>query len=277
METSRKILVLGSGGSLGSYIMANPDNTNDVLIGYNHKTLDVTNRADVVKTIASEMPNVVINASAYTQVDAAERDRETAFAVNTLGPQYMAEACNMLSIPLVHVSTDYVFGDNNPDGYTEDCESYNPLNIYGETKLLGELAIKDATDNYYIVRTSWLFGKNSKNFLAKVIALAKKTGEVYIVDDEVGCPTYVKDLSKTIYEILDNKMAPGIYHCCSSNSLSRFDFAKEALELMDIHVNMYKTSRFKRDAKVPFVSILKNTKLHMHRTSIEMIVDYLFH
>ena len=274
-----KILVFGAGGSLGSYLMLNPHKYNDVLFGFSHQEVDVTNKSNTMETIFEIAPDVVINAAAFTNVDGAERNPEIAFAVNALAPQYMAEACNKIGIPLVHVSTDYVFGGNKHEGYTEDNERYNPLNIYGETKLIGELSIKDTTDKYFIVRTSWLFGKNSKNFLAKIIKIAKETGRVSVVDDEVGCPTYVKDLCETIYDILDNNREYGVYHCCSSNSLSRFEFARETLELLDIPVEMYKTSLlcFKREARVPFISILKNTKLHMHRTSIEMLVDYLFH
>jgi dTDP-4-dehydrorhamnose reductase len=188
----------------------------------------------------------------------------------------MAQACHHLDIPFIHISTDYIFGDNKKDGYPEDYDEFNPLSVYGVSKLEGEQQVLETGGKNYIFRTSWLFGPSATNFIDKITKYAKELPELKVVTDEVGCPTYVKDLSEGILLALKGEIEPGIYHVCSKDSLSRYEFAKEILELqgIDTPIKEAKLDDFERKAQVPNISILLNTKLDEARSSEEMLKEY---
>jgi len=238
--------------------------------------IDITDKKAVKEVINEVKPYFVVNCAAYTNVEKAEDDRELAFKVNADAPKYMANVCSDLNISFMHISTDYVFGDNKEDGYTEEYSHFNPLNVYGESKLKGELNVLESKPDSYIFRTSWLFGPNATNFIDKILKYAKELPELKVVTDEIGCPTYVKDLSEAMLLALDNQIVPGIYHLCSSNHISRYEFAKEILSLAGISTTIKecKLEDFPRKAKIPNISILVNTKLKKARTSYEMLQDY---
>lgn len=274
----KKILVFGSNGMLGSYLCKMLD-SKDYGVIKNDRTsrgIDITNKDLVHKIVKETKPNFVVNCAAYTNVDKAEDEKEIAFQVNADAPKHIAQACNTLNIPFIHISTDYVFGDDKKDGYTEDYAHFNPLNVYGESKLQGELNVLASKPDSYIFRTSWLFGPNATNFINKITKYAKELPELKVVTDEIGCPTYVKDLSQIILLAINSDIPSGIYHVCSSNSLSRFEFAKEILSLQNINtpIKECKLQDFPRKAKIPHISILRNTKLKEARTSTEMLTDY---
>jgi len=274
----KKILVFGSSGMLGKYLC-------DVLEEKGYEVIrnditdegvDITNEQLVRDLILSSDAQYVVNCAAYTNVEKAQEDRETAFKVNASAPKYMAETSFELGIPFIHVSTDYVFGDNKEDGYPENYSHFKPLNVYGESKLEGEKNVLSSGAESFIFRTSWLFGPNATNFIDKISKYAKELPELKVVTDEVGCPTYVRDLSEGILLALEEKIEPGIYHICSRDSLSRYEFAQEILRQQGIETTIKECTLedFPRKAVVPHVSILLNTKLEEGRTSKEMLRDY---
>jgi dTDP-4-dehydrorhamnose reductase len=276
---NKKVLVFGSNGMLGAYFSNMLLEQNVYEVVRNDKSLggiDITDEKAVMEVIKEVKPYFVVNCAAYTNVEKAEDDRELAFKVNADAPKYMANVCRDLDISFIHISTDYVFGDNKEDGYTEEYSHFNPLNVYGQSKLKGELNVLESKPDSYIFRTSWLFGPNATNFIDKILKYAKELPELKVVTDEIGCPTYVKDLSEAMLLALNNEIEPGIYHLCSSNHISRYEFAKEILSVVGIPATIKecKLKDFPRKAKIPNISILVNTKLKKARTSYEMLQDY---
>ena len=274
----KKVLVFGSSGMLGNYLCNLLEEKgysvirNDITQG----GIDITEEQQVRDMIYESKAEYAVNCAAYTDVEKAEDEKELAFEVNANAPKHMAKVSKELNIPFIHVSTNYVFGENKEDGYVEDYKNFLPLNIYGESKLQGEINVLEQNVRSYIFRTSWLFGPNAKNFVNKISTLAKERPEIKVVTDEIGCPTYVKDLSEGMILAIEKKIEPGIYHVCSRDSLSRYEFAKEILDIQEIDtpVNECKLEDFPRKAVVPHISILINTKLDEARTSKEMLEEH---
>jgi dTDP-4-dehydrorhamnose reductase len=280
--SKKKVLVFGSSGMLGSYLsnlLEEKYKEKGFEVIRNDKAdggIDITSQQQVKEAIKESEIDYIVNCAAYTDVNGAEENPKIAFKVNADAPKYMAQVCKELNIPFIHVSTDYVFGDNKEDGYRENHEDFNPMNVYGVSKLDGEQNVLEVGGSNYIFRTSWLFGPGATNFIDKISKYAKELPELKVVTDEVGCPTYVRDLSEGMILALEEKIDPGIYHVCSKDSLSRYEFAKEILRLQDIDtpIKEAKLEDFERKAQVPNISILLNTKLDEARTSTEMLEEY---
>lgn len=221
-----KILLLGSNGQLGQSILhrAAPN----FLTPLTKEGLDISDRSDVFLKVNQETPDIVINAAAYTDVNLAEIHQDKAKKINTNGPRYLVEACSKNDIPIIHISTDYVFDGNKKSPYLPSDKT-GPIGIYGKTKLDGEMYVQEYKFGY-VIRTSWLFSEYGKNFFKTMYALSKKQTEISVVCDEIGCPTYAGDLADCLIlsskYILANKLIPGIYHYASSNHCSWYDFAK---------------------------------------------------
>ncbi|MDO8886354.1 MAG: dTDP-4-dehydrorhamnose reductase [Candidatus Oleimmundimicrobium sp.] len=229
--------------------------------GLSHQELDVTNKRDVDICINDNKPDVVIHAAAYTDVDGCESNRELAFLVNAEGTKNVASACRAMDSAMVYISTDYVFDGAKDIPHTEE-DKPNPINIYGESKLAGENYVKSILDKYYIVRTSWLFGKNGKNFVETILRLAQEKNELKVVNDQVGSPTYTLDLARAIKALL-TKPSFGYYHISNQGSCSWYDFAREILGLSglnDIKVIPVSTEEIKRLANRPKYSVLNCQK-----------------
>lgn len=280
--SKKKVLVFGSSGMLGSYfcnLLEEKYKEKGFEVIRNDKAdggIDITDQQQVNEAIHESQANYVVNCAALTNVDAAEDNPEIAFKVNAYAPKYMAEICKELNIPFIHISTDYVFGNNKEDGYTEEYDEFNPLNEYGKSKLDGEENVLEVGGTNYIFRTSWLFGSGATNFIDKISKYARELPELKVVTDEIGCPTYVRDLSEGIVLALEKEIDPGIYHVCSKDSLSRYEFAENILKLQGIEtpIKEAKLDDFPRTAKVPHTSILLNTKLDEARSSNEMLEEY---
>ena len=276
----KKVLLFGSSGMLGSYLSnLLEEKYPDFEVIRNDKAdggIDITDEQQVRDMVYEKKADYVVNCAAFTDVNAAEDNPKVAFKVNADAPEYMAKICKEQNIPFIHISTDYIFGDNREEGYKEDHKEFNPLNVYGVSKLDGEQRILEAGGTNYILRTSWLFGPGATNFIDKISKYARELPELKVVTDEVGCPTYVRDLSEAIVLALEDKIDPGIYHVCSKDSLSRYEFAQEILRLqgIDTPIHEAKLSDFDRKAQVPNISILINTKLKEARTSTEMLEEY---
>lgn len=256
-------MIIGAGGMLGTDLCkVFPD-----AISLTHKDLDITNRKLVIDTIRGNNPDVVINAAAYTNVDKAEDEQDLAFAVNGYASGYIAEGCTLVGAKLIHYSTDYVF-DGTKQEYIESDKT-NPINAYGRSKLLGEQEITKYTDNYIIIRTSWLFGKHGKNFVDTMLKLSPQMETIKVVSDQFGKPTYTADLAHKTIEIIN--MEPGIYHITNDGTCSWYEFASASIgNTVPCNSEEYPTK-----AKRPQYSILSNTKTAPMRHWKEALGYYL--
>jgi dTDP-4-dehydrorhamnose reductase len=258
-----KVMILGAGGMLGKDLCeVFPD-----AIPFTHSELDITNRQLVIGAIQENNPDVVINAAAYTKVDQAEDETELAFEVNGYAPGYIAEGCSQIGAKLVHYSTDYVF-DGTKQEYIES-DSPNPINAYGKSKLRGEQEIAKNTDNFMIIRTSWLFGKHGKNFVDTMLRLSPQIEKVKVVNDQCGKPTYTADLARKTAEIIS--MEPGIYHITNDGTCSWYEFASATIT----NTTPCTSKEYPTKAKRPRYSILKNTKTTQMRHWKEALSAYL--
>ena len=242
-----KILVTGVGGQLGHDVMneliarGHTGVGSDIAPEYSgvadgsavttaeYVPMDITDAAQVSEVITKVSPDVVIHCAAWTAVDAAEDDDKKAKvkAINADGTQNIANVCKQLDCKMVYISTDYVFDGQGETPWEPDCKDYKPLNVYGETKLAGELAVSNTLDKYFIVRIAWVFGKNGKNFIKTMLNVAKTHDTLKVVNDQIGTPTYTYDLARLMIDmILTDKY--GYYHATNEGGyISWYDFTKE--------------------------------------------------
>jgi dTDP-4-dehydrorhamnose reductase len=240
------------------------------LIGLGHEALDITEEQDTVRTVQDIRPGIVIHSAGYTDVDGCEKDPDRAVRVNSQGTLHVARACDQAGARLVYMSTDYVFDGNASRPYSEE-DPVNPLNIYGQSKLEGERHILRLLEEFTIVRTQWLFGKEGKNFVATVLDSAGSRKPLKAVRDQIGSPTYVVDLSRAILSILESS-GGGVFHVANSSSCSWYDFAVETLriaEISDIEIIPVDEASLGRPARRPLYSVLDCGKL-MRETGLKM-------
>ena len=256
-----KILITGANGLLGHELASVLKDHSLILLS--HSQLDISNSDSVNKEIDTHSPDIIINSAAYTQVDLCESNYDLAFSSNATGPKNLAIKCKQLNIPLIHISTDYVFeGNQEKNTPLEETDKLGPKTVYGKTKLEGEKLVMENCDKYFILRTAWLYGEG-KNFVKTMINLSKKNKELKVVNDQVGCPTYAKDLAKAIKEIIDKKSEKyGIYHVTNKGEVSWYEFAKKIFEIkkIEIKVNPCTSEEFPRPAPRPHYSVLNNQK-----------------
>ena len=192
-------------------------------------SLDITNKAAVEKTIKDVNPNVIVHCAAWTAVDMAEDDDkvEKVRAINAGGTQNIADVAKAIDAKMVYISTDYVFDGQGTEPWQPDCKDYKPLNIYGQTKLEGELAVSNTLEKYFIVRIAWVFGKNGKNFIKTMLKVGKSHDEVKVVNDQIGTPTYTFDLARLLVDMIETDKY-GYYHATNEGGyISWYDFTKE--------------------------------------------------
>jgi dTDP-4-dehydrorhamnose reductase len=261
--TQQKTILFGAHGMLGYALQGVFPHAQ--FIG--HSDVDITDEDAIMKLMNLEHPAIVINAAAYTDVDGCEDNRVYAFAVNGNGPGYIAKACAEVDALLVHFSTDYIF-DGTKTEYREDARP-NPINIYGESKLHGEVSIAKNLENYRIVRTSWLFGSHGKNFVDTILTLSRQMPVVCVVNDQVGKPTYTVDLANKVPEIILRD--PGMYHITNDGHCSWYEFASTFIT----NASPCSTEEFSRKAKRPAYSVLANTKIPPLRHWKEAVKDYI--
>ena len=192
-------------------------------------SLDITD-ADAVDRVICEMkPDVVVHCAAWTAVDLAEDEdkKDKVHAINADGTANIAKACKKTGSKMVYISTDYVFDGQGPTPWTPDCKDYKPLNVYGQSKLDGELAVSSTLDNYFIVRIAWVFGKNGKNFIKTMLNVAKTHSTLKVVNDQIGTPTYTFDLARLLVDMIETNKY-GYYHVTNEGGyISWYDFTKE--------------------------------------------------
>ena len=254
-----KILITGSNGMLGHDLKQVLCENHDLVLTTS-KTLDITDEKQVMDVISAEKPDVVINAAAYTDVDGCEQNTDLAFSVNGDACGNLARACNANGSVLVHISTDYVFNGENTRPWLEDDE-VGPISVYGKSKLRGEEEIAKELDEFFIIRTAWLYGINGGNFPKTMLELAENHSQITVVYDEVGCPTYTLDLAKAISELIESDYY-GIYHITNSGYCSWCEFSRFIFKTAerDVEVIPVTASEFKRPAPRPHYSVLENRK-----------------
>ena len=175
---------------------------NFLIIGFSHRDLDITKETDVTAVMKDYDCDLIINAAAYTNVDGAEVEKEKAFRINSDGPAILAQACCEVDIPLIHISTDYVFDGTKDCGFIED-DANAPLGVYGDSKLAGEKAVRELLEKHIILRTSWVYSSSGNNFVKTMLNLGQKREELKIINDQIGCPTAAYDIAKTLLELGD--------------------------------------------------------------------------
>jgi dTDP-4-dehydrorhamnose reductase len=256
-----KILITGANGLLGHELSSILKG--HTLILFSHSQLDISDPESVNKQIDSSSPDIIINSAAYTQVDACETNYDLAFKSNAIGPKNLAIKCKQLGIPLIHISTDYVFeGNEKKNSPLVENDKLGPKTVYGKTKLEGEKMVQENCEKYFILRTAWLYGEG-KNFVKTMLSLSKKNNELKVVNDQIGSPTYAKDLAKAIKEIIEKKSDKyGIYHVTNKGEVSWYEFAKKIFEIknIEIKVNPCTSEEFPRPAPRPHYSVLSNQK-----------------
>lgn len=272
-----RIVLFGKSGMLGSCLYENLSDHS--IFGFRGVECDIMD-FDKVEIIFKELkPEIVINAAAYTKVDDSENDEELAMNVNGHGVGNMAALCKKYGAKFIHFSTDYVF-DGHKKNWTE-FDKPNPINVYGKSKLLGETLIQEKMQKFYIIRTSWLFGENGKNFVDTMAGLGKEKEEVSVVSDQFGSPTYTKDLAKKVIEFFVNKkplLEYGIYHITNSGTTNWSGFAETIFKtlFLDTKVKEITTGELNRPAKRPKYSTLKSTKFDFDmRNWKKALKDYL--
>ncbi len=273
-----KVFVTGVRGQLGYDVMNELGKRGHEAIGsdiqikekitlpYQYVQLDITDAQAVSKVIAEIKPAAVIHCAAWTAVDAAEEEENKAkvFAINVDGTKNITEACKKLDCKMMYISTDYVFNGQGTEPWQPDCNEYAPLNVYGESKLQGELAVAKALEKYFIVRIAWVFGKNGNNFIKTMLNVGKKFDTLRVVNDQIGTPTYTFDLAKLLVDMIETEKY-GYYHATNEGSyISWYDFACEifkqagyATKVVPVTTEEYGLSKAKR----PFNSRLDKSKL----------------
>jgi len=252
-----KILITGSNGMLGHDLREVLKDNHDLVLTTS-KTLDITDKKQVMDFIGDSKPDIVINSAAYTDVDGCEENKDLAYAVNGEGVRNLALACREVDCALLHISTDYVFDGTARDPIAEDGE-IGPISVYGKSKLEGEKSILEIMDKYFIVRTAWLYGINGRNFPKTMLELAENHSEITVVYDEVGTPTYTPDLAYGISQLIETDKY-GVYHLTNSGSCSWCEFSRLIFEIADKDVKVIPVtaSEFARPAPRPSYSVLEN-------------------
>jgi dTDP-4-dehydrorhamnose reductase len=227
-----RVLVIGNRGQLGSCVVdVLGRNHSLAILGIDYPEIDIASPESVGLVFGGFDPDFVINCAAYTAVDDAETNEELALAVNGLGTRLIADECRKAAAWLVHVSTDYVFDGTATSPYAEDAEP-SPASAYGRTKLAGEEAVRELLpDTHYLVRTAWLYGRNGNNFVKTMLRLEQERDTVSVVTDQVGQPTYARDLAEHVGMLLDRHPAPGTYHGTNSGEVSWYEFTREIFRL----------------------------------------------
>lgn len=261
-----RVLVTGAKGQLGSDVVNELNSRKYETIGVDIEEMDITDPESVNKVVVKANPDVVIHCAAWTAVDAAE-DRDNILivrSVNVEGTKNIANVCKKLDCKMIYISTDYVFSGRGTDPWKPDCRNYAPLNVYGQTKLEGELAVADALDKYFIVRIAWVFGVNGSNFIKTMLNIGKKYDTVRVVNDQIGTPTYTYDLARLIADMAESENY-GYYHATNEGGyISWYDFACEIFKQAGYNTNVVPVTTEEygiSKAKRPFNSRLDKSKL----------------
>ncbi|BAF60758.1 dTDP-4-dehydrorhamnose reductase [Pelotomaculum thermopropionicum SI] len=281
----QRVLIIGSSGTIGQALIPELKKLNAEIITPGHNILDITNPYQTKDYIHQVRPSLVINAAAFTDVEKSEKEQLKAWKINAYGPLIVAKICAEQQTPLVHFSTDFVFSGEKKQPYTEE-DRFNPLNVYGTTKAAGDLFVSHVTDQYYIIRTSRLFGMGKsrrKDFVQRIIEAITSQPYLKIVDDQVACYTYSNDLAKWLIALFKTNARYGIYNLCNKGECSWYKFAREILKLKGLSfykIKPIKTAEWPSLAKRPLYSSLSTKKFELvtgikPRTWQEALKEYI--
>lgn len=270
-----KVFVTGVKGQLGHDVVNELRKRNHEAIGVDIEEMDITDKTSVDRVIKEANPDAVIHCAAWTAVDAAEDEdkKEKVRLVNAVGTQYIADVCKELNIKMMYISTDYVFDGQGETPWEPDCKDYKPLNVYGQTKLEGELAVSNTLSDYFIIRIAWVFGKNGKNFIKTMLNVGKTHDTLTVVNDQIGTPTYTYDLARLLVDMIETEKY-GYYHATNEGgyiswhtfaseifrqaaSMGHPEYDKDHLTVLPVTTAEYGISKAKR----PFNSRLDKSKL----------------
>ncbi len=256
-----KVLVTGAKGQLGRDLMNELERQGLEGIGVDVEEMDITDPEKCRSVIGQARADAVIHCAAYTAVDAAEDQAELCRRINGEGTRNVAEACRDAGVKLMYISTDYVFDGQGTRPWEPDDERA-PLNVYGQTKYEGELAIEELLDRYYIIRIAWVFGAAGKNFIKTMLRLGKEKGAVSVVDDQVGSPTYTYDLARLLVDMVQTEHY-GRYHATNEGECSWYEFACEIFRQagLEVQVTPVSSEAFAAKAKRPANSRMSKEKL----------------
>jgi len=259
------ILVTGSKGQVGSELQALSSNYEYTFFFTDRNNLDITNKKLIKNFTQENSIDIIINVAAYTAVDKAEDDKENADRVNHIATQYLAEIAKESNIKLIHISTDYVFNGENFKPYTED-DTTSPNGVYGVTKLAGERVMQEINPkDSIIIRTSWVYSSFGANFVKTMLRLGKERDSLGVIYDQVGTPTYARDLAKATLDIIPNikNKQVSIYNYSNEGVLSWYDFSKEIMRManIDCQINPIETKEYPTPAKRPHYSLLNKAKI----------------
>jgi dTDP-4-dehydrorhamnose reductase len=258
-----RILLTGRNGQVGWELERALVSIGEV-VAFDRQTLDLANPEQVTACVRKTRPDVIVNAAAYTAVDTAESEPDTAMAINGTAPGILADEAKRLGSLLVHYSTDYVFDGSKDRPYTEQ-DPPNPINVYGKTKLAGERAIQDSGCRHVILRTAWVYADRGKNFLLSILRLAKEKPELRVVDDQHGAPTWARDIAGASVKILEQPIQPdGVYHLTAAGDTTWCGFARAIIKARGLETSVVPiaSSEYPVAAVRPMNSLLSNVKLN---------------
>ena len=270
-----KVFVTGVKGQLGHDVVNELRKRNHEAIGVDIEEMDITDKTSVDRVIKEVNPDAVIHCAAWTAVDAAEDEdkKEKVRLVNAVGTQYIADVCKELNIKMMYISTDYVFDGQGETPWDPDCKDYKPLNVYGQTKLEGELAVSNTLSDYFIIRIAWVFGKNGKNIIKTMLNVGKTHDTLTVVNDQIGTPTSTYDLARLLVDMIETEKY-GYYHATNEGgyiswhtfaseifrqaaAMGHPEYDKDHLTVLPVTTAEYGISKAKR----PFNSRLDKSKL----------------
>lgn len=266
------IVCIGKSGQVAKALAERANSRGVTLTCLGRQDLNLLESSKIAETLRAVAPSFVVNAAAYTKVDAAESHKDAAYALNTTAPGALAEACSSLGVPLLHISTDYVFDGRSDAPYRED-DPTGPLNIYGRSKLAGEVAVRTALSQHVILRTSWIYGPHNPNFITTMLRLAREKGEASVVNDQIGAPTSALDLADAILTIATAILITpspnqfGTFHYSALGACSWADFAALIYSHYDKHkngitrLNSIPSSDYPTPARRPMNSRLATDKI----------------
>jgi len=290
-----KVLVTGAHGQVGWELSRGGARNGLDILALDRAELDITDQSAVKRRVERFKAALVVNGAAYTAVDQAESEPEQAFAVNRDGPAYLASACAEVGIPLIHISTDFVFDGKKQGPYLES-DQISPLNVYGKSKAAGEVAVRERLSEHIILRTSWIYGVHGHNFVKTMLRLGLERDLIQVVNDQYGCPTYAADLADTILKIAvqikyNRQIAWGTYHYCGKGVTNWFGLAEEVLSLAKQYsplrvktIEAISTAEYLTPARRPLNSALdcslvkKTFDLHLKpwRESLAQMIKRMF-
>lgn len=262
-ERAFTLLVTGANGQLGQELVRM--GTEKIrIVGYGRDRLDITNLDQCREVIADIRPDAIIHAAAYTAVDKAESELDEAYRINALGTRNLAIAAREQAAKLCYISTDYVFDGTGTAPYNE-YDNTNPQSVYGKSKRAGEILLQSLADRYFIVRTSWVYGKYGNNFVKTMLKLASERDSVTVVADQIGSPTYTYDLAQFLIELVQTEKY-GVYHASNTGSCSWYEFAKAIFEESGIPIRTEPctTEQFPRPAPRPAYSVMDHSAIRQN-------------